>query len=126
MAERILPAGFEDLDPFAAHWALPTQAARREKRLASNMDEIHGFYKALLPRVEAIAKHFGSRPIDQLAAGEQRLLSLAFMFMAVAPAVEIFGQPEVRGNTFPYQRFFEADPITGRSIVGERTIPDIA
>jgi hypothetical protein len=120
MTERILPAGFEDLEPFAAHWALPTQRARREKRLASTMDEINSFYKALLPRVEAIAKRLGSRRIDQLAADQLRLLWLAFMFMAVAPAVEIFGQPEVRGNTFPYQRFFEADPITGQPVAGDR------
>jgi hypothetical protein len=116
MAERALPAEFKDLDPFAADWVLPTQKRRRMKRLSSNMEAIGAFYNAILPRIEAVARYLGPRPLDQLAPDEQRLLWMAFMFMEVAPAVEIFGQPEVRGNTFPYARFFEADPINGQAI----------
>ncbi|MBF6567684.1 MAG: hypothetical protein IVW54_02260 [Candidatus Binataceae bacterium] len=119
MTEKTLPAEFKDLEPFAADWVFPTQKRRRMKRLSSNMDAIGAFYSVILPRIEAVARHLGPRPLDQLAPEEQRLLWMAYMFMEVAPAVEIFGQPEVRGNTFPYARFFEANPITGGAIVDD-------
>jgi hypothetical protein len=119
MAEQKLPPGFQELERFVPEWTLATQKDRRGKRLSSNMEMIREVYRALLPRVEAIATHLALKPIGDFDAAEKSLLLLAFMFMDLAPAVEIFGQPEVRGNTFPYGRFFEADPIDGRAITGE-------
>ena len=43
-----LPPDFADLEPFA-DWALPTEAERYAKRLASTMAELQAFYDAAFP-----------------------------------------------------------------------------
>lgn len=111
-----LPAGFAALEPFVAAWALPTQGERRARRLASSMPDIQAFYDAILPHTRAIAAHLKAFALDAMPAPEQRLLHLAYAFMAVAPAVEIFKQPDVLGNTFDHRRFVEAHPIGGRPL----------
>lgn len=111
----LLPDDFSELEPFL-DWALPTIGRRRAKRLASTMEEIDAFYQAILPRMSDIAAYLNGFDLARLDDRQKRLLDLAFSFMAVAPAVEIFGQPEVKGNTFPYSRFTESDPITGVAV----------
>ena len=111
----LLPPEFQELEPFV-EWALPTIGERRAKRLSSPMDKIDAFYQAILPRMADIAAYLNTFELSTLGQPQRRLLDLAFAFMTVAPAVEIFGQPEVKGNTFPYSRFTEADPITGVAI----------
>lgn len=116
-AQAALPAGFEALEPFAATWALPTQGQRRARRLASRMQDIQAFYDSALPLMPRVAEHLNGFPLEALPASEQRLLWLAYAFMAVAPAVEIFKQPDVLGNTFDHRRFVEAHPISGQPLV---------
>lgn len=111
----LLPHEFGELEPYL-DWALPTIGQRRAKRLASSMEEIDSFYQAILPKMADIATYLDRFELAKLEDRQRRLLDLAFSFMAVAPAVEIFGQPEVKGNTFPYSRFTESDPITGVAI----------
>ena len=40
MTESVLPAGFAELEPFVADWALPTRAQRYEARLSKPYDEL--------------------------------------------------------------------------------------
>ena len=49
----LLPTEFADLEPFAAKWCLATEHERYEVRLATSMDEMHTFYDAAFPRMEA-------------------------------------------------------------------------
>ena len=49
---NLLPAGFEDLDPFVADWAKPTRAERYAARLDRPFDELVAFYDAIAPRAE--------------------------------------------------------------------------
>ena len=98
------PSDFADLEPLRAAWAIGDEAARNRKRLASSMAELQTFYNALLPRMDAIIQHLNSRPLDALAPGEQALLNLALMFMEVAPAVEIYKDPDVPWG-FAAERF---------------------
>lgn len=112
---RLLPREFTELEPYL-DWALPSIGQRRAKRLGSSMDSIEAFYQAILPKMREIATYLNGFELSKLDGRQRRLLDLAFSFMAVAPAVEIFGQPEVTGNTFPYSRFVECDPITGLAI----------
>lgn len=111
----LLPPEFSELESHV-DWALPTVAQRRAKRLGSSMEAIETFYQAMLPKMGDIAAYLNGFELSELDESQQRLLDLAFSFMAVAPAVEIFGQPEVKGNTFPYSRFVESDPVTGVAI----------
>lgn len=90
-----LPEPFQDLSGYVADWAIDTEAARNRKRLASSMDELVAFYNAMLPRMEPAIEYLNTRPLAALAPPERNLLNLALMFMEVAPAVEIFKDPDV-------------------------------
>ncbi len=53
-----LPAGFESLAPFVAHWARDTTDARLAARCEASMADIQAFYDTMLPPAEsAIANH---------------------------------------------------------------------
>lgn len=67
MNDTAWPAEFKDLQRFAP-WALPTEAARMRKRLASDMTELTDFYTAMLPRMEALAEHLAQYPLESLPA----------------------------------------------------------
>jgi hypothetical protein len=88
------PAPFEDLARFES-FALPTEGQRMARRLAASMDELTAFYRALLPRMEAIAAHLAQWPVDALPVSQRPLLWLGLMFMEAAVAVELFKDPDV-------------------------------
>ncbi len=93
--DTALPAGFADLERFAADWALGSEAARNAKRLASSFDEIRGFYDAMLSHLDAVGDHLARFDLAALPDAERRLFQLALSLMEVAPAVEIHGAPDV-------------------------------
>ena len=47
-----LPADFAELEPYA-DWALPSEADRYAKRLASSMEQLQAFYDAAFPHLES-------------------------------------------------------------------------
>ena len=89
----LLPAGFEDLEPFAAVWALPDEATRLAKRMASDMPAILAFHDAMLPRVEAIFEYVDRYPLDALPPDVQRLMLLAMSLAEITPSVHFFKEP---------------------------------
>ena len=50
----MLPAGFEDLEPYAARWSLATEGERYAARLSSSMDDMEAFYTAAMARTDGI------------------------------------------------------------------------
>lgn len=94
MNDTAWPVEFKDLQRFAP-WALPTEADRMRKRLASGMTELTDFYSAVLPRMEALAKHLAQYPLESLPAPQKPLLYLGLMFMEAAVCVELFKDPDV-------------------------------
>ena len=101
---QTLPAGFEDLERFAASWALPSERERNRQRLSSSMAEIQELYDTLLPRIEKIIEYLNQFPIDNMPEDATRLLHLSLSLAEVAPAVEFYKQPEVVDG-FPADRF---------------------
>jgi hypothetical protein len=89
-----LPAEFADLEPFA-DWAMPTEGARYDKRLASSMDELQAFYDAALPRLEAGTDYLKGVPLDGIADDDQRLLWLFCALVTVSFPIEVWRQPKV-------------------------------
>jgi hypothetical protein len=89
-----LPAEFAELEPFA-DWAVPTERARYEKRVASTMDELQAFYDAAFPRIDDAIAYFTNRPVDALPAEGQRLLWLYCALMTASFPVEVWRQPRV-------------------------------
>lgn len=92
MAE--LPEPFADLEPYAG-WARPNERERLQLRLESSLAQLTAFYQAMLPRMEALAGHLATYPVDDLPPPERRLLQLGLMFMEAAVCVELFKSPDV-------------------------------
>jgi hypothetical protein len=90
----ILPSDFSDLEPFAA-WALPSEADRYAKRLASSMDELQAFYDAAFPRLEDGADYLKGVELDGIADDDQNLLWLFSSLVTVSFPVEVWRQARV-------------------------------
>lgn len=94
--QRQLPEPFADLAPYLA-WALPTDRERSVKRQTSAMADINAFYHAMLPRMDEILTYLGQYPVGQAPATAQRLFYLTLSVAKIAPAVEMYGEPNAEG-----------------------------
>ena len=100
-----LPEGFGDLENWVDEWALPTQNARWDKRLASSKTAITEFYDACMPRVEAILDYADQFPLGELPGDAATLFDLAMMVTKISPNVELYnGDPNVP-YSFEERRF---------------------
>jgi selenocysteine lyase/cysteine desulfurase len=90
---RLLPVGFEDLEPFVETWAFARQAERAHKRWSSDLEEITVFYDAMTSRIEAALDHLDRFDLDAMAPPERRLLYLALSLVEASSAVEVYRQP---------------------------------
>ena len=89
-----LPSEFADLEPFA-EWAVPTERARYDKRLASSMDELQAFYDAAFPRMEDAMAYLDKLDLNALPEDAKRLLWLYCALVTVSFPVEVWRQPRV-------------------------------
>jgi hypothetical protein len=89
-----LPTDFADLEPFA-DWAVPTERARYDKRVASTMEEMQAFYDAAFPRMEAALEYLEQFSLDNLPDDAKRLLWLYCALVTVSFPVEVWRQPRV-------------------------------
>lgn len=97
--ETSLPRSFESLAHLTGEWAHATENARREKRATSSMPELRAYYDLVGPLVPAIADHLDMFPVNApLPDPDRRLFQLALMYMEVAWAVELVGEPEEPGQ----------------------------
>ena len=98
-----LPAGFEDLEPYAAIWGdLHSQQARYALRQQSSQIELEGFHAAAAPRLEAVFQHIDTFRPDGLPAAEARLFRTILGLTEASQAVEILGQPRVAFMPSPH------------------------
>lgn len=76
------------------------------------MASLTAFYEAILPHMRDIISYLNRRSIDDFDAQEKRLLHLAFAFMEVAMAVEVFKEPD-ESEAFPAERYLvlESRPV---------------
>lgn len=96
MTERLLPEPFQDLELYLA-WSLPTDRERSVKRQTSSMAEINAFYHAMLPKMDEILTYLEQYPPEQVPADVQRLFFLTLSLAKIAPAVEMYGEPNAEG-----------------------------
>lgn len=97
-----LPAGFEDLEPYAARWCLATEGERYSERLSSSMDDMESFYAAAMPRTADARAHLDSFPLDELPDDALNLLHLLYSLICVSFAVECWKQPNVPDSGAAY------------------------
>ena len=89
-----LPTDFAGLEPFT-DWAIPTERARYDKRIASTMDEMQAFYDAAFPRMEDALSYLEQYEMDALPEDAKRLLWLYCALVTVSFPVEVWRQPRV-------------------------------
>jgi hypothetical protein len=91
----LLPPEFDDLEPFAAEWCLPTERERFARRMASSMDEMQVFYDAVFPRADAAIEYCDALPLHALPDDARRLLQLLYSLVMVSFPVEAWRQPRI-------------------------------
>ena len=95
MSTSALPAGFTDLEPLVADWALPTRAQRYDARLSKPYNELVAFYDAIAPRAEEAVAHLNGLDINALPEDATRLLQLLYSMILVSYAVNVFKQNRI-------------------------------
>lgn len=89
-----LPAGFETLEPFVAHFAVAGTANRAQLRADTPRAEREAFYAAAKDLIGPALDLLDRKPLDGLDASEKRLLDLTLAFGHIALAVEVQGPDE--------------------------------
>ena len=105
-----LPKGFESLEHLVNDWALPREAERNQKRLTSTMADIQSFYDCVLELMDALVAHLSEYKLSDLPDPERKLMYLALSLMEVAPAVEIYHQPDIP-DAIPAARLIIRSPV---------------
>lgn len=91
----VLPEEFRYLQPFVSKWAVATEVGRNRVRRHSSMPQIREFYNVIVPRLDAVIIYLNRFPLDDMPAPARLLLRLALSAMEIAPAVELYRQPDV-------------------------------
>ena len=92
MSTALLPPGFDDLEPFATTWCLPTEPERWARRVASTMDDLQAFYDACFPRAEEAIRYCDAFALQDMPEDAERLLQLLCSFALVSYPVEVWRQ----------------------------------
>lgn len=95
-----LPPAFAVLEPYVEAYALPDENARFRKRIAASMEELRGFYDAILPHMDAIMQYLQGCPAQGLPAADEALLRLALSYAEVSRVFEVWQQQDVRADFF--------------------------
>jgi hypothetical protein len=89
-----LPAGFADLEPFVAEWAVSTMAERLSRRVNSTPESRLKFYRTVGPRTDAALMYLNDFPLEDIPKDPQkhRLLQLTLSMVEVSLTEEVNGQ----------------------------------
>jgi hypothetical protein len=93
--QRLLPPEFDDLEPFAARWSLPTEAGRWRQRHTSSMQEMRELYEAAFARYDDALAYCDRFPLERLPDDARNLLHLMFSFVMVSFPVEVWNGPRI-------------------------------
>lgn len=109
-AQRILPPGFEELEPFVAHWAGTTTNDRVHARSVLEIGEIRAFYDAMLPRLEEAMDYIDAIGVHDLSADAATLAKLVLAMGQASIAIEVHGVPRAPGTPYPHGIMLERGP----------------
>jgi hypothetical protein len=105
---KLLPPGFEMLEPYALEWALATQSERELKRRASTAGQLTAFYEAMMPQIRAILTEVDAYSIGALPEAHGRLFCMAFSLNEIAHNVERYDGDNLVISDFDEARFIAA------------------
>jgi len=103
-----LPAGFENLVPFAEKWAKPTESGRNAVRWSASADDFARFYEAFMPRLPATLALLDTIALDAMDEAQTHLFLLAAAFAEAAPHHELYGGSAEVPFSFSARRFVPA------------------
>jgi hypothetical protein len=104
-AQAALPAPFADLSCYVRDWALPSEKARFEKRVASPLAEVRAFNDAVYARIDDIIVYLNRFPLDAIPPDAQTLLTLARAYMETSHPVDLGWSTTDLEDAFPSARF---------------------
>jgi hypothetical protein len=93
---KIVPDGFEALEPFVGRFALSSTAGRAARRGDSTPEERQMFYHAAKDLVGPALDQLDKLLLGELDEKQQRLLDMVLAFAHVALALEVQGPDEGR------------------------------
>jgi hypothetical protein len=93
-AQKVLPAGFEALEPFVDAWAVSGTANRAHRRLVNSEAQRVAFFNVGKDLAPAALSYLDGKPLHGFDEKEQRLMDLMLSLCHVAMAVEIQGDDE--------------------------------
>lgn len=100
-----LPAGFEELEPFARTWARPTENARTAIRLAASAADFAAFDAAMAPRLDALLSLLADCDAHPEDPGRNLALQLACAYAEAAPHHELYAGSPTVPYSFDARRF---------------------
>lgn len=106
----ILPAGFEDLEPFVEYWAGETNDVRWDRRSRASMAEIRRFYDAMLARAPEALRYLNTFSLGDMPGDATQLFRLVLSLAHVSIAVELHKHPRVLFSPFPHGLNVETGP----------------
>lgn len=109
--ERMLPAEFADLEPFAEEWIFAGAHERMQKRINSSMEELQAFYDGVYPRAEDAMKYLDPLDLDDLSDEAIHLMRLLYALSAVSLSVELFKAPRDPNSGTTYLDWVEEPPL---------------
>ena len=84
MKHFTLPQDFKSFEKWVPDWSIPHEAGRFNKRVSTDMSELHEFVTALQAHIEKMIDHLNSLAVndpDLLDSDHRRLFDLVLMWM---------------------------------------------
>lgn len=108
--ETSLPGDFAELEPFVDYWAGETSDIRWNRRSRASMEEIQGFYDAMLPHAEPALQYLEAYPLDDMPEDAERLLRMVLALVQASVAVELHKQPRAINSDYPHALHIRKGP----------------
>lgn len=109
-----VPEEFEELAPYVHEWGLKTEKERHHKRIASSLEAVRGFNKAVGARIHDMVAYLDKFPgadPDTLPPSARNLYNLALAFMETSHPVDLHWQRPDIDDAFPVNRIEYLSPI---------------
>jgi len=102
MSSNLLPARFDELEPWVADWAKAKRDDRYAVRKSKPIEELEAFYDAIAPRAEEAIEYLNGLDFDDLPKDAERLLQLLYSMVLVSYSVNIYRQPKIPDSGAAY------------------------
>ena len=104
MSTSRLPERFAHLRPYVEGWALTNERDRYHELHTSSIDDLRGFYSAMLPEMDAVLEFLKGYPLDAMPPEVKTLFDLAMTFAETAHPLDLNWQDVDFPSAYPWDR----------------------